>query len=64
MSIDLSHIKTKNPDRLHFGTAGIPLTTNPRNTLNAINRLHELKLDAMELEFVRNVNLNSATAKQ
>lgn len=63
-NLDLSHIKVKNPDRLHFGTAGIPLTTNPRNTLNAINRLKELKLGSMELEFVRNVNLNQATAKQ
>jgi deoxyribonuclease-4 len=64
MDIDLSHIKIKNPDRLHFGTAGIPLSTNPRNTLNAISRLRELRLEAMELEFVRNVNLNPATAKQ
>ena len=64
MTTDLSYIKIKNPDRLHFGTAGIPLSTNPRNTLNAVNRLHELKLDAMELEFVRNVNLNPTIAKQ
>jgi len=64
MTIDLSKIKIKNPDKLHFGTAGIPLSTNPRNTLNAIKRLHELKLEAMELEFVRNINLTPAIAKQ
>jgi deoxyribonuclease-4 len=63
-SIDLSHIKVPAPSRLHFGTAGIPLSTEPRKTVNAIAQLHKLKLDAMELEFVRNVNLNPASAKE
>ncbi|MGV8086704.1 MAG: TIM barrel protein [Candidatus Woesearchaeota archaeon] len=62
--INLSKIKIENPKKLHFGTAGIPLSTNPRNTINAISRLKELKLNAMELEFVRNINVTPVIAKQ
>jgi len=40
-------------DRLLFGTAGIPYSTKPRDTVTAIKRLKELNLDAMELEYVR-----------
>src|SRR3989339_649650 len=36
-----------------FGTGGTPNSTFPRNTLTALNRLRELGLDAMELEYVR-----------
>jgi deoxyribonuclease-4 len=64
MTTDLSYIKVKNPDRLHFGTAGIPLSTIPRKTINAIPQLHKLGLTAMELEFVRNVTLNPTSAKE
>jgi len=62
--IDLSHIKVTNPDKLNFGTAGIPLSTIPRKTINSIPQLHKLGLTAMELEFVRNVTLNPTTAKE
>lgn len=62
--INLSKIKIANPEKLHFGTAGIPLSANPRNTINAISRLKELKLNAMELEFVRNINVTPVIAKQ
>ena len=40
-------------DRLLFGTAGAPHSAQPRDTLNALKRLRELGLDAMELEYVR-----------
>ena len=40
-------------ERLLFGTAGVPLSTNPRDTVNAMKRLRELGLDAMEIEYVR-----------
>ncbi len=63
-NIDLSHIKVKNPEKLHFGTAGIPTSTIPRKTSNAIPQLHKLGLSAMELEFVRNINLTQITAKE
>ena len=43
--------------RLLFGTAGIPLSTEPRNTVNGITQVKTLGLDAMELEFVHSVFL-------
>lgn len=45
-------------DKLHFGTAGIPLCTKDRNTLNGIKTVKELGLDSLELEFVRSVNIS------
>lgn len=46
-------------DRLHFLTAGIPLSTPaPRNTVQGLKRVHSLKLDGMELEYVRGVHYN------
>ena len=42
-------------DNLRFGTAGIPLSTNSKNTINGIKRVRELNLGAMELEFVRSI---------
>jgi deoxyribonuclease IV len=50
------------PDKLRFGTAGIPHSTEPRNTINGIKRVRELGLDAMELEFVRSVNITPQKA--
>lgn len=49
---------------LLFATAGIPLSTKPYNTINGIKRVRELGLDAMELEFVRNVNVSKELAPQ
>ncbi len=50
--------------KLFFGTAGIPLSTLPRNTLNGISEVKNLGLEAMELEFVQNVNINEELAVQ
>ncbi|MBS3108350.1 TIM barrel protein [Candidatus Woesearchaeota archaeon] len=47
---------------LFFGTAGIPLSTKLPNTLNGIKRVKELNLNAMELEFVRSVNISEKSA--
>ncbi len=47
---------------LLFGTAGIPLSTKNRSTENGIARVKELKLNAMELEFVRSVNISEEKA--
>ena len=52
----------KTPDKLMFGTAGIPLSTPNPNTLNGISRVRELGLDCMELEFVRSVNITKEKA--
>ncbi|MCX8200218.1 MAG: TIM barrel protein [Candidatus Micrarchaeota archaeon] len=40
---------------LHIGTAGVPLSTESRDTLAGIAQVRKLGLDAMELEFVRQV---------
>jgi len=51
-------------DRLRFGTAGIPISTPKRSTIDGIQRIRELGLDAMELEFVRGVNMKAELAKK
>ena len=48
--------------KLRFATAGIPISTEPRDTLNGIKRVRELGLGGMELEFVRNVNVSKELA--
>lgn len=50
-------------DKLRIGTAGIPLSTPKPSILNGIKQVKELGLDAMELEFVRGVNLSSENAR-
>ncbi len=45
-------------DKLLFGTAGIPLSTEPRNTAEGVRQVSNLGLDAMELEFVQSVNIS------
>lgn len=49
-------------DKLYFGTGGIPLCTEPRDTENGIRATKQLGLGSMELEFVRNVNISSEKA--
>jgi len=51
------------PDKLLFGTAGIPHSTPKRDILNGIAHLSTLGLDGMELEFVRSVNVGEPKAK-
>jgi len=48
---------------LHFGTAGIPHSTDPPSTPHGIKRVKELGLGAMEMEFVRGVNMGSNAAE-
>ena len=47
---------------LLFGTAGIPIATQPRNTINGIECARELGLGAMEMEFVHSVNISKEAA--
>jgi len=54
----------KKVDRLRFGTAGIPISTPKPSTLTGIEQVKKLGLDAMELEFVRRVNLKPETARK
>ncbi len=49
--------------KLLFGTAGIPLSTRrPATTESGIARVKELGLEAMELEFVRSINISREKA--
>src|SRR3989344_1957750 len=47
---------------LLFGTAGIPHSSNPRTTLDGIKHVSNLGLGAMELEFVRSINITKEKA--
>lgn len=49
---------------LRIGTAGIPASTKPRTSQNAIKRLAELGLRHMELEFVRGVRMGEKAARE
>jgi deoxyribonuclease-4 len=49
-------------DKLIFGTAGIPLTTTNPTTINGIKRVKAVGLGAMELEFVRSINISEKIA--
>ena len=51
-------------DKLLFGTAGIPSSTEPRNNSNGIKRVDELGLGGMEMAFVQSVYLTEETAKE
>ena len=51
-------------DKLLFASAGIPLSTKNPNTINGISRVKELGLGAMELEFVRSINITKEKAPE
>jgi deoxyribonuclease-4 len=51
-------------DDLYFGTAGVPLSTKKRSTIEGIKRVRELGLDAMELEFVQGVRMGEKLAEK
>lgn len=48
---------------LLFGTAGIPHSVRARSTTGGIERLRELGLDCMEVEFVQGVKMGEAAAR-
>lgn len=46
-------------EELRFHTAGIPFSTKPnKSTLNALDRIRELGLHGMELEYTRGIILD------
>jgi len=47
---------------LLFGTGGVPLSAAQRSTVHGIERIKELGLGCMEIEFVRGVTMSMATA--
>lgn len=52
------------PRTLYFGPAGIPLSAKKRSTVEGIKRVRELGLNAMELEFVRSINISEGKAPE
>ncbi|MFH1639991.1 MAG: TIM barrel protein [Chloroflexota bacterium] len=48
---------------LIFGTGGIPLSSSERSTVSGIERIRELGLGCMEIEFVRGITMSEATAR-
>ena len=51
-------------DKLLFGTAGVPVSSKKRGTVDGIARVRELGLDCMELEFVQGVRMGEKTAEE
>ncbi len=51
-------------EHLLFGTAGTPLSSKGNDSLSGIERVHELGLGCMELEFVRGVKMGEKTARR
>ncbi|MFZ3382534.1 MAG: TIM barrel protein [Candidatus Methanoperedens sp.] len=51
-------------EKLLFGTAGTPISSNGTDSLSGIERVHELGLGCMELEFVRGVKMGEETARK
>ncbi len=51
-------------EHLLFGTAGTPLSSKGNDSLSGIERVHELGLGCMELEFVRGVKMGEKTAQK
>lgn len=49
---------------LLFGTAGIPLSANPRTTSDGIKHVKKIGLGCMELEFVHSVNISKEKAPE
>ena len=47
---------------LLFGTGGVPLSSRQRSTIHGIERIRELGLGCMEIEFVRGITMSMATA--
>lgn len=50
-------------DTLRFGTAGIPISAQGRDSNSGILRVHELGLGCMEVEFVRGIKMGNRTAE-
>ncbi len=49
-------------NKLLFGSAGIPICAKGTDTVSAISEVKKIGLDAMELEFVRNINISKEKA--
>jgi deoxyribonuclease-4 len=52
------------PDRLLFGTAGVPQTSPGSSTLDGIRHIAKIGLDCQEIEFVKGIKMGSDTARK
>jgi deoxyribonuclease-4 len=50
-------------ERLLFGTAGVPLSSKAQSTQAGIERIQELGLGCMEVEFVQGVRMSPQSAR-
>jgi deoxyribonuclease-4 len=53
----------KNKEGLLFGTAGIPRSSKALTTQSGIERIHELEMGCMEVEFVQGVRMSPQSAR-
>lgn len=51
-------------EKLLFGTAGVPKSSSGTSTVSGIQRIAELGLDCLEVEFVQGVKMGSDTAEK
>ena len=49
---------------IYLGPAGVPISSEEHSTLGGLRRVAELKLSALEVEFVRGVAMGNETAKE
>lgn len=50
-------------DGLYFGTGGVPRSSRDKSTIGGIERINELRLGSMEIEFVQRVGMGEAGAR-
>lgn len=50
--------------KLNIGVGGVPLTSEKNNSISGIERVKELNLDLMEIEFVHGVKMTEESAKK
>ena len=50
-------------NKLLFGTAGVPRSAVNKSTVGGVERIAELGLDCMEIEFVQGVRMGEGTAR-
>ncbi len=59
-----ANAKPKKPDRIFFGTGGVPHSADPAGHPGAIRRLHALGLGVYEMEFVHGVRIRPETCEE
>jgi deoxyribonuclease-4 len=50
--------------KIYLGTSGVPISAKDRKTISGIEKVHELGLNAMEVEFVHGVRMSNGEAEK